>query len=190
MKRKLLAALLGIAGSVACSYGQGSFYFSTYAVAATSTYGPVHWSSNPALAPAGLAGQPITGGSNIVADLVYSFNNGGLIVVDTGANTPLTPIAGYTGNYIDYGNPIILPGTYPNTSGAGPAISMTINLSGTYLGQQVTGTLTWTEPGFTAAPGQSFAAYPGTLTASVPEPASMALLGLGAASMLIFRKRK
>lgn len=190
MKRKLLAAILGIAGSVACSYGQGSFFFSTYATAG-ATYGPVHWTANAANAPAGMAGAVVTGGSNILANLVYSFTAGSLITVDTGANQHLVVIPGYGDGYIDDASPIVLPGTYPNSSGAGPAISMTINLSGTYNGTPVTGSLTWTEPGFTAAPGALFAAYPGGLTASlVPEPTSMTLLGLGSAALLIFRRRK
>jgi hypothetical protein len=138
-----------------------------------------------------MAGQVVTGGSSIVANLVYSFTGtAGFQTVDTGLAVPLSVIPGYGDGYIDYANALNLPSTYPNTSGAGPAISMTINLSGSYNGQAVSGSLTWTEPGFTAAPGALFAAYPGTLVATVPEPTSMALLGLGSAALLIFRRRK
>lgn len=196
MKRTLLATILGIAGSVACSYGQGTFVFSTYYVGGASVYGPVVWTSNAALAPAGQAGLPVSGGTSVTGDLVYSYNNGGLQTIDVGPIASLKVLGGQDG-YLDAANPINLPpaanpGGYPNASGAGPAITMTINMGGTFNGLPVTGTLTWVETaGFTQAPAQYFQSYPGGLTLSlVPEPSSMALLGLGSAALMIFRKRR
>jgi hypothetical protein len=193
MKRTLLATLLGIAASVASSYGAGSFYFSTYLATPAILDGPVHWSMNSASAPPGMAGQIVVGGSNIVADLVYSYTSygGSPATVDTGLATPLQvePVRG--DGWINYATPIILPSTYPNSEGPGPAVTMTINLSGNYLGTPVTGSVTWTEYEFTAAPGQYFSDYPGQLRASlIPEPGEVSLLGLSAGSLLIFRKRK
>jgi len=195
MKRAIVASILGIAGSVACSYGAGSFYFSTYQVAATSQYGVVRWSTDPGLAPSGLGGLPVIGGSNVVADLVYSFTGlSGLVTIDTGLAIPLSVVNGQDG-YINDETPVELPDSYPNISGAGPAITMTINLSGTYQGAPVVATSTWVETGgFTVAPGQEFACFPGSfgpvlIMGPGPEPGIMALLGLGAASLLIFRKR-
>jgi hypothetical protein len=196
MKRKLLAAILGIAGSVACSYGQGTFLFSTYYVGGASAYGPVIWASGAGQAPAGMAGLPVAGGSSVTGSLTYSYNNGGTQTVNTGPVASLVTLAGQDG-YLDDPSPINLPaaanpGGYPNGSGAGPAITMTINLGGTFNGSLVTGTLSWVEAaGFTQAPAQQFLSYPGGLTlAIVPEPSTMALLGLGSAALLIFRKRK
>ena len=196
MKRALLAAILGIAGSVVCSYGAGSFFFSTYQVLGASVPGPVRWGF---LVPsAGLEGTPIVGGSNLVADLVYSFTGlSGLVTIDTGLAIPLSVVNGQDG-YINDETPVELPDSYPNISGAGPAITMTINLSGTltinlsgaYQVTPIEGSLTWVEPGFVAAPGQSFQQYPGTLVLNwIPEPGIMALLGLGVASLVAFRRR-
>jgi hypothetical protein len=179
MKRTLLLAILGIAASVASSYGQGSFFFSIYAVAATSTYAPVRW----------MNGQPVVGGSNIVANLVYSFTGtAGFQTVNTGLAVPLSVIPGYGDGWIDYGTALNLPSTYPNSGGPGPALTMSIFLSGTYLGFGVSAETTWIEPGFTQAPGQLFQAYPGNLTIG-PEPGTLSLLGLGAGSLLLLRKR-
>jgi hypothetical protein len=196
MKRALIASILGLAASVASSYGQAAYFFDTYLGAGSpAVAGQVGWTSTTALAPAGRAGSLVTLADAFHADLLWAV---GATTGDLGLlNT--VPVSGGVLGYIQDPTSVTFDPSY--TTGA---ISVTIQIwqgasyaaasqAGSGLGF---GSVSWVEPGTTGGfPPIPFAAEPAgitsvSLSAVVPEPTTLALAGLGAAGMLLFRKRQ
>lgn len=187
MKRALLTAILGIAASVATTYGQGHVIFSTYVGA---VYQPIRYSN-----PVGLghtAGE--TAGAGFNAQLYYGLGAGlsfAALSPVPGSITPVgTSVAGYvTGNNTVIPNYVSGPITFAIVAFNGPSWGNAANTFETALNQ----VLTWTETSInsTALPTDVFQQNVPAITVSlVPEPSTFALAGLGSAAMLIFRRRK
>ena len=184
MKRALVASILGIAASVASSYGQANILFDTYL---SSPFAIVQWSSNPALAPAGRAGSATTAGE-FVANLLWTY---GTTTGSAGLAVPTTGDVGtYGSGFIMYPNVVSTAANFP-----GGPINFTIQVwqGADYASAMAKGEVSWTEPSgafVPAGPASAFTALPGNIIVTVPEPSTLALAGLGAAAMLIFRRRQ
>jgi len=195
MKRALIASILGIAASVAQSYGQGYIAFKSYELAGPS-------SNIPAYSAVTFGGQNV--GANWNADLLYSLNGG----------ATFSPAAGsLTGFY-----PGSVTGGSPLTDGAGTFVGATVVIPGyasgavqfiveafdgasfgtsAHAGQSAVFTIPSLQTNNLLVPGdilnldtnfvpQGFQSF----IVPVPEPATFGLVGLSAAAMLIFRRRK
>jgi len=201
MKKTVIASMLALVGSLATlsSYGQGSVIFENYdfgALNAPVTFGVTANVSGVS----GISGQAL--GSEFTAALLYS--------LDGGANyTLLTQAAAGAGGAY----PTVFSGTDGNAaSGAGYFLGPTVTIPGytsgavSFIVQAYTGgssyaTATWngqsapfSVPGL--ATGQSPASqFPGGSLQSfsvlpVPEPSIFALSGLGAAALMLIRRKK
>jgi hypothetical protein len=140
------------------------------------------WSSNASLAPAGLAGTQVLTAQGFTADLLWQV---GATTGDLGLSIPTYNSAGFGNGFIFDQTSVSFDPAY-----AGGPITFTINVGNGVA----TGTETWTEPGMGAGnPPVLFSALPQVpivVSLSVPEPTTLALAGLGAAGMLLFRKRQ
>jgi len=190
MKRALVASILGIAASVASSYGQANIVFDTY-LAVPGSF--VRWTTDAAFAPAGRAGTAATAGE-FVANLLWQYG------ATTGSAGLAVPTSGPVGSY----GPGYIRG--PNVATAGnytavADITFTIQAwqgASDYASALNKGSLTWTEPSTSAnpfvpgGPLTTFSYMPGNIIVSlpIPEPSTLAFAGLGAAPMLIFRRRQ
>jgi hypothetical protein len=216
MKRKVIASVLGIIGSVAMvasSFGQGSVVFANYTTASGS--GPT---ADPGVnAPVTFGTTINTGGINATAGnrigseftaaLLYSLNGGSTFSLltqaqagDPGYPTAFLGVDGQNATAAGYfqGPGVTIPGyssgpitfivqayngssySAGNTTWNGQSAAFTLNSIATGLNPpsdfgQVGGT-----GGFL----QSFAVNP------VPEPTVFALAGLGAAALMIVRRKK
>jgi hypothetical protein len=192
MKKTLVATLLGLA--VASSYGQGIIQFDNYFNAfAQGSQQFVNYANDGALGA--LSGMTV--GSDISVELYYALGTVGSFASLTAIPTSTVAIGG--------GNPT-LPG---DPTWGGQFAAGTITIPGWATGQSVTfgytafnagHTITgqsglWVEPATSMAPigGVALEMVNGPLGATVdlqvPEPSTLALAGLGAA-MLIIRRRK
>lgn len=206
MKRTLVAAILGMAASVASSYGQGHIIFSNYT---STTYHPVTYSSDAlttALLPS-LAGHPVTD-SGVEAQLLFA--NGTfadtasfLAAATSGNSTFINPsfTFGGGGYYADPNDQLLTSATGPvtfmveawqTTGQYGGATFATSELRGQSGLWQETAAADANSNGIqpTSNPQKSFLIGPPAMSiAIVPEPATFTLVGLGAAAMF-FRRRK
>jgi len=190
MKRALIASILGVAASVASSYGQGTIIFGTYISSAVQS--PITWAAS------GHSGA-VTAADGFTATLYYGLGSGlGF--------SQLSPIAG-SGTLVGQllagcitGGPIV---TMPNwTSGPVTFGISVVNAAGTYgTANLIGGTVaTWTEPASSIAgaglPSGYFTAslistaLPTINVVALPEPGTMAFAGLGAAALLALRRRQ
>ena len=171
MKKTLALAILGSATMVNMAMAQGQIWFDNYSFAG---YSPIMWSANPAEAPAGEAGAPFNG----QIELSYSFNGG--------ANTGVLPVIPVAGGYF-MGGVVTIPGY------AGGTADITLTpIFGTTRLAPGNGALTFPESlAISPTPPAFFSGLPanGSWVAIVPEPSTFALAGLGAAALLIFRRR-
>jgi hypothetical protein len=206
MKKVLVASILGLAATAVSSYGQGSIAFNTYS---SVGYGPAKWTTTVNEAPAGDAGLQVSQ-LGFTADLLYSDSAGsGDTYISGSGGADLTVNAGVTLSTV-----AITPGYGPGFI-IGPAVQFaytsgsvlfTIDVfqgasyaaasaPGSGLGY---GTVSWTELAGAIATGESpvgnFAAFPSSgitvQLSTIPEPTTLAILGLGAAGLLALRRRK
>jgi hypothetical protein len=201
MKRVLIATILGIAASVASSYGQATYFFDTYLPWSQSAgpSGQIVWGPT---APGSLANTVASNDQNLVANLLWSYGtasgiaNIGPVGVDQYGfieNAYSNP------NGVDYTEVSFLLGVYaPNTP-----IAFTIDVWRTsdpgvtgYANALWSGSESWIDPGSPVGAGYNTfaqATFPVgsiVLTSVIPEPTTLALAGLGAAGLLMFRKRQ
>jgi hypothetical protein len=177
MKRALIASILGIAASVVTSYGQGTVAFNNY-----FTFGSAGAQifESPAMTPIG------TGLYNI--SLYYQLGTvASPVATGTLIATTLSGSGGTGAGYYD-GSNVLIP-NYPSAGGA----AITFQVVATGIGAK----LGWTGTSVALPLGNiaTGPTPPGNLdipsfNVIIPEPSTFALAGLGAAAMLIFRRRK
>lgn len=196
MKRKLAAAILGIAasvGMVASAHAQGRVFFNNYA---SSTSAPVHYGANTG----GTVGAGVN--STYTAGLWYFL---GTATLSAGTGTDLMPsgweLASVTQQFNTGGpgsegffvGPIAQisdyvsgPITFAVTAYNGTAYnSATTTAQGHSAGFTLSSIATGGNPTGQFGPGlQSFSVLP------VPEPSIFALSGLGAAALMLIRRKK
>ena len=184
MKRSILAAILGVSGAVS-AFGQGHVLLSNYLA---SPYAQVYWSGgandNHALTAAdGLTFQMYYG-AGVVGSFAGLTAGGTFTIANDPSSTVYDPGAGHG------------PGGYWNIDQAFPWTSGPETFAYTVITPGYTGTSAlWQENSAitsTANPANGGLGSIGLAVTptAVPEPTTMALAGLGAAAMLIFRKRQ
>jgi len=180
MKKATLVLALGIVSSVSPSYGQGSIFFNNYGAStdAIVTYYSPGWPFH---------GQPVA--SSYTAQLLYGFGTitdpSQLIFSDiTQSFNPSTPgyfqgpiitIPGYSGG----------PVTFQVVAYQGPSWSLAIGARG--------GSELFTLPSIatgTTPVGEFGPSLKPFAVVYIPEPSTIALVGLGLVSLLTFRSRK
>jgi hypothetical protein len=184
MKRSIIAGILGVA-TAATAFGQGHIVMSNYT---TAPYNQVYWGSGPNAGQAVQASQGLTFQVFYGAGVQSSYGAltpGATFQIDNTITTGYDPGAGHGpgGYYINVEQ--LLP-TW--TAGATFTFGYEVISGGT--GQSAL----WQESANIVpaanSPQQSQSFGLAATPVVVPEPTTMALAGLGAASMLIFRRRK
>jgi hypothetical protein len=210
MKKVIVASILGLAGSVATTYGQGIILFDNYD---STTFQPVLYGSG---VTGQAAGANVNNASATISLLyalgTYSSVSSFLAAATTVATTPIDPTknnpnAGFggtgPGGYYDDGTAVVLPGW--TTSATATFLTEGSLLNGS---QPLSGMSSlWTEvvdPGYATASLTGFGIVPQAvlvagfmnggpteLTLSpVPEPTTLALAGLGGLASLVALRRK
>jgi hypothetical protein len=177
MKKSIVASIIGVVATVAAiesSYGQGSVFFNNYGATtdAIITFG----------------GAPATG---LTATLLYQFGGGALTPL--GNATAFNPaIPGY------FTGPIVtIPGNIAAGTGyVGGPISFVVQAyngadyaSSLIRGQSALFTLPSIATG-TQPVGEFGAGLLSFQVTTVPEPSTLALIGLGTGALLFLRRRK
>jgi hypothetical protein len=208
MKKALVASILGIAATVGSSHAQGWIYFNNYSATAGGqvTYGNT---TSDQTSLGGLAGTPVTD-ANVELQLFYAIGTFGstssfLAAATPGVTTFIDSGATYAGGgYYEGGTQTIAGWTALDTvtfmveawETSGPLAGATFATSG-LAGESGL----WTEVAGSPAggngvqpttdPAQFFNSGPPAMTIdTVPEPSTIALGGLGMASLLALRRRK
>jgi hypothetical protein len=193
MKRVLIASIIGIAASVASSYAQGVISFDNYT--GSSTYDvPLTYGIN---LPVGLTTGDLIADGNVEVGLYAGANNASTSALSLIATTFINPAT--PGFYVG-GNAIIPSSIW---TGNGTIVEFQVRAwetvgtyaGATYAASQFKGaSATWTEQSAivsSALPSNEPINGPATLELNVvPEPTTMALGGLGLASLLIMRRRQ
>jgi len=184
MKRSILGAMLGLAGAVS-AFAQGHIIASNYA---SAPYNQIIWGNG---VNAGLAVQS---SANLTFQMYYGtgvvgsfagLTAGSTFQIDNTISAAYDPGAGAgPGGYF-----INVDQVFPTWSvGTTETLAYQVITPG-YTGQSGL----WTESAAidsTAFPANSTTVSVGLTVSAVPEPTTMVLAGLGAASLLIFRKRQ
>lgn len=191
MKKALIASILGIAVSVASSYGQGYIVMENY-------YNGGVDPSSAVYSTISFGGQPV--GANWSAELLFRIGANPFVVV-AGSATHFYPGSTTGGSPLTDGAGLFL--------GANQVIPGYVSGSVDFMLQVFNGTdfatssLKGTSPIFTINGLQTNPLLPANdlinqgaggglqpLNIVVPEPTTLALAGLGSAALLIFRRRK
>ena len=177
MKRVLVASILGLAATAIGTYGQGNIIFSNYI------------SNNTTQVTWGLTGEPVRDPSVIIN--LYAgagtLTDSSLLTTFLGTAAIFNTLS-YGGGWYDGGAVQI-----PTTVWSGPGATVTFQVRATYGHNPflIGDSALWQESTAIVSislPPDPFANGPMPLII-VPEPSTMALAGLGAAAMLVFRKR-
>jgi hypothetical protein len=215
MKRKLIASILSVAASsamVASSYGQGQITFANYASGDTGT---ISSPSAPITFGAGSGALTGTGlGTGFNAELLYqyagmtggtdasslgSFATGYDYAQDGGGNTAIAPFfAASAGGLFAFSGPNGSLASIPGSTQTQAGVSFIVYVFGTANATSYTGHSAVFTQGLGNPPGDLFnngnetaGTFLQSFTASpVPEPSTIALVGLGAASLVAIRRRK
>jgi hypothetical protein len=210
MKKSLIVGLLGLAASVVPSFGQGSIFVDNYFTSGpTITYG-TGVAANGVSGPNGTQGTGLLAGwtmgiywalgnvtGSIAADpsgtaLISSLGGGLALATGAGSTADLftssfgTPGRGFSGAFYS------LPGTL--AAGGQTITVITVAYGGSsydtagFRGHSTAFTMV-TSAGTSSSPNAIGSSMSGFTTAPVPEPSTFALTGLGAAAMMIFRRR-
>jgi len=182
---------------VASSYGQGEVSFANYAFEAGGQLSaPVTFAAG---SPGGIGGEYV--GSEFTATLLYEYGTMTSYSVAPNSASAFfgadggTPASTGSGTFANLNQPVLIPGY------TGGQISFEVLATGTVAGHAYTGT---SAPDVlpsivTVAEGTAFGdmfnnGAPGTYlqswTVATPEPSTIALAGLGVASLLALRRRK
>jgi hypothetical protein len=202
--KKLILSVTAVAGFSMASFAQGVIYFDGSNNSSTSV-------------SATTEGQVFVNGvldttQDINAELLYSSTSTGtfspvvtLLLSSSNTNPTQSPTLGQV--YSAAGDATFYPGQLLDNSGAGyiipgiaPSTTAYFEVEG-WLGQSSTFAGATGAKGVTAVFSESLASAVGTpndienmpalnLTTAVPEPSTLAMAGVGLASMLIFRRRK
>jgi PEP-CTERM motif len=210
MKKAIVLSVLGLTASGIAAFGQGAIAFNNYT---STSYQPVYYNPNPALAPTGLAGmnvdnpsveiQVFYGLGDQTSDSISQFLStaaaGGTSFIIAGANpggsykgNPATSTGGPGGYFGEIsqvlpnwtsGDVTFLLLAWDSSSGATYATSPLTGNSGLFVQSNVVPT-TGAPP-----PTPNIADNPAIMM-SVPEPTTLAFGAMGALSLLAMARRK
>jgi len=198
MKKIVAATIIGTAGlilAVGTSYGQGTINLNNFdqnVVAGVPQGVGVFLLTTGTAAPAGTMVEVLAGATASSLSPVISFNTGlstyTFVAGDVNANG-----AG-KGSFFDYGYGHI-PTVAPQASAFVEVLiwdgGATYSTSVPHYDSGVFSQLTGTSPAAPGTPAPTTLGLTGqNIILTVPEPGTMALCGLGAASLLLFRRRK
>jgi hypothetical protein len=184
MKKTLALAILGVAATTT-AFGQGSIIFDNYVA---GTYNQVVWGPG---VPGQTAGTAVTDPA-IQLQLLYAEG----VVTDIGLLIPGVTVAINPAFSFDPGNGAGEGGYFSgptqllSTWGAGDTFTFAVEVvtpgyrNGTLQLWQETANIRGT-----TSPQTGFENFPGATVVLIPEPSTFALAGLGAAALLIFRRR-
>jgi hypothetical protein len=205
MKKALIASLLGIALNVTSSHGQGYIIMENYKVVGGNT--PVFSAVSYGSHTGAKAGQFVGAAQGWKADLLFSLNGGISYSLATGSQTPFFPgsadggspttdgagvfigptvtIPGYTSGSVVFKVEVFNGTSFaaPNTTLTGVSAAFTINSLQTNPLLPPDDILQL-NGGTTPTGLQSF------FVDAIPEPTVFALAGIGAAALMIVRRKK
>lgn len=203
MKKVLVASILGLALSAASSYGQGYIVMQNYdLIGSTAVYSGVKYGSS---SPVSLVGKYVGEQSGIKVDLLYSLTGAaGTYALAANSQTPFfgtsanggTPVTDGAGSF--FGATLTIPGytsgnaffiveAYDGTSYAAAA---------NYSGQSAVFSMPLQTNGALPAPdllnlnGVTIQGLQPFVVNPVPEPSILALSGIGAAALMLIRRKK
>jgi hypothetical protein len=212
MKRSIIAAILGVAASVATTYGQGIILFNNYA---SHNYNPVVTTlgANVASPTVEVALFYVLG--NATGDTTSQFlTAAGSAVATTFIDPTLNSAGSYggtgPGGYYDDGTAVSLASWTTSQTATFMVEAWDTTAGGTYTtaGNLIGTSALWTEvvdPGYASSTLTGYGIIPSslgapaefmntgmpTLVMSVPEPTALALAGLGGlASLMAFRRKQ
>jgi len=177
MKRTILAITFGVAASLSPTYGQGYIFFNNYGTstdAIVTTCPDYRTPAGPSFTAGLLYGfGTITDPSHLtLSGITQSFNP----AVPGYFTGPIVQIPGYSGGPITF-SVIAYDGPSPNSSYNWGASSL-FTLPSIATGTQPVGEF-----------GPGLRPFVAAALTCVPEPSTIALVGLGLVSLLIFRSR-